>query len=67
MNWLELKEQIESMKPEQQKMEVVVVNDFYDEILNIDNAIWWNMRGHNHTGESPTPNLEHSQPYLTTI
>jgi hypothetical protein len=66
MNWFELKEQIESMTPEQQKMKVVLVDE-WDEFVDVDDAIWWNMDGHTHTGCTPTANLKHTQPYLTIV
>lgn len=66
MNWLQLKEQIESMTPEQQKMKVILVDE-WDEFLDIDDAIWWNCDGHTHSGYTSTPHLKHNQPYLTII
>jgi hypothetical protein len=55
MNWNQLKNQIEDMTEEQRNMPVILVNE-YDDIQEIDEAIWWNVYG--------TPNLEPNQPYL---
>lgn len=64
MNWNDLKKQIDAMTPEQREMEIAIL-DCNDDILTVENEVYYNTPGKIHlTSQLPTNFLYSDAPYL---